>query len=63
MSFGKGKEAGSTPKGATIKAHGMIMNDDLQSDALIDLVAGALTTGLRFVDPAAAVYVCFTWRT
>lgn len=63
MALGKGKEAGSTPKGATVKAHGMILNDDLQGTALVDLVAGALSAGLRFAAAEAALYVCFTWRT
>ncbi len=63
MSFGKGKEAGSTPKGALVKAHGMILNDDLQGDALVDLVANALAAGLRAAAAECALYVCFTWRT
>jgi len=63
MSFGAGKEAGATPVGATVKAHGMILGDDARGDALIDLVAGALANARTWVRPGAAWYVCFTWRT
>jgi DNA modification methylase len=63
MAFGKGKEAGSTPKGALVKAHGMILGDDVQGDALVDLVAGALTAALPHLRKGSAAYVFFTWRT
>jgi DNA modification methylase len=63
MSFGKGREAGSTEKGATVKAHGMILNDDLQGEALIGLVAGAIGAGLQYTREGGALYVCLTWRT
>lgn len=63
MSFGKGKEAGSTKKGATVKAHGMILGDDAKGEALVDLVSGALLAARGFVRDTAAWYVCFTWRT
>ena len=38
MSYGGGRAEGSTQKGALVKAHGMIKNDDLRDDALINLV-------------------------
>jgi len=63
MSFGKGKEAGSTTKGALVKAHGMILGDDAQGDDLIDLVRGALSCAHQHTRPGGAFYVCFTWRT
>lgn len=63
MSFGKGKEAGSTAKGATVKAHGMILGDDAKGDALVDLVAGALTAAVPHLRRGSAAYVFFTWRT
>ena len=39
MSYGGGRAAGSSKKGALVKAHGMIKNDDLQGDNLVQLVA------------------------
>ncbi len=63
MSFGAGKEAGSTPKGALVKAHGMILGDDAHGDALVALVSGAIGRAREWSKPAAAVYVCLTWRT
>ena len=63
MAFGAGKEAGSTAKGATVKAHGEILGDDLEGAALIDLVAGALAAALASARDRCPVYVCLTWRT
>lgn len=63
MGFGAGKEAGSTPKGAKVKAHGVILGDEVRGEALVELVRDALTRGLEFARPGAAAYVCLTWRT
>lgn len=63
MSYGGGRAAGSTPKGARVKAHGMIKGDDLQGDSLIGLVKDALTVSVASAKKGAAYYVCFTWRT
>ena len=63
MAFGAGREAGSTPKGATVKAHGQILGDDLEGEALVALVAEALAAAKTASREGAAVYVCFTWRT
>jgi DNA modification methylase len=63
MSFGAGKEAGSTAKGAKVKAHGMILGDDVRGEDLVALVRDALQSALAFARPAAAIYVCLTWRT
>lgn len=63
MSFGAGKEAGSTAKGALVKAHGMIMNDDARGEKLVALVGDALTRAVEYSREGAAAYVCFTWRT
>lgn len=63
MSFGAGKEAGSTPKGAKVKAHGAILGDDVRGEALVDLVGAALGRAVEFAKPGAGVYVCLTWRT
>ena len=63
MSYGGGRAAGSTKKGALVKAHGMIMNDDLQGDALIALVRDAIATSSTCMKEGGALYACFTWRT
>ena len=63
MSYGGGRAAGSTPKGALVKAHGMIMNDDLQGDDLIALVRDAIATSSAAMKEGGALYACFTWRT
>lgn len=63
MSYGGGRAAGSSPKGARVKAHGMIKNDDAQGDDLVDLVRGSLQCAVAASKPGAAAYVCFTWRT
>lgn len=63
MSYGGGRAAGSTPKGALVKAHGMIMNDDLQGDNLIALVRDAIATSSAAMKEGGALYACFTWRT
>ena len=63
MSYGGGRAAGSTPRGARVKAHGMIANDDLQGEALVALVRDALGAATTRCKSGAALYVCLTWRT
>lgn len=63
MSYGGGRAAGSTKKGAKVKAHGMIKNDDLQGESLVQLVADAVYNSLSFTKEGAALYSCLTWRT
>ena len=63
MSYGGGRAAGSTPKGAKVKAHGMIKNDDLEGDNLVQLIADAIYNSLSFTKDGAALYSCLTWRT
>jgi DNA modification methylase len=63
MSYGGGRAAGSSKKGDLVKAHGMILNDDLQGDDLIGLVRDALATSISCTKPGAPLYACFTWRT
>jgi len=63
MSYGGGRAEGSTVKGALDKAHGMIKNDDLRDDSLINLVKDSLTCALIKVKKGSASYICFTWRT
>lgn len=63
MSYGGGRAAGSTKKGALVKAHGMIINDDLQGDSLIALIRDAIATSTACMKEGGALYACFTWRT
>ena len=63
MSYGGGRAAGSSPKGAKVKAHGMIINDDLQGDNLMTMVSDSISNSVISAKEGAAVYVCFTWRT
>lgn len=63
MSYGGGRAAGKTKKGAKVKAHGMIINDDLKADSLISLVRDALATAMTHSKPDVPLYACFTWRT
>jgi DNA modification methylase len=63
MSYGGGRAAGSTPKGALVKAHGMILNDDLIGNDLITLVQNAIMTSALKCKEGAGLYACFTWRT
>jgi len=46
-----------------VKAHGMILNDDLEGDDLIGLVRDALATSIAVSKQGAPLYACFTWRT
>jgi DNA modification methylase len=63
MSYGGGRAEGSTPKGALVKAHGMIKNDDLRDDALINLIKNSLSNALKKLKKGSASYICFSWRT
>lgn len=62
MSYGGGRAAGSTKKGALVKAHGMILNDDKTGDDLIALVRDALSSASASLKAGAALYVCLPWR-
>ena len=63
MSYGGGRARGSTVKGALVKAHGMIMNDDLQDEQLVDLITESIKVGTSFLTQDGSLYVCLTWRT
>jgi DNA modification methylase len=63
MSYGGGRAAGSTPKGARVKAHGMILGDDKTGDDLIGLVREAMASAVGVCKSESAKYVCFPWRT
>lgn len=67
MSYGGGRAQGDDQKfknrSGGIKAHGMILNDDLQGDDLIALVRDAIATSSAAMKEGGALYACFTWRT
>jgi len=63
MSYGGGRAAGSTPKGARVKAHGEIIGDALRGDELLQMVSDAITSTVMVQKEGAASYICFTWRT
>jgi len=63
MSYGGGRAAGSTKKGALVKAHGMIIGDDLRGKNLIQMIAEALSSAKACAKDGSAFYVCFPWRT
>ena len=63
MSYGGGRAAGSTLKGARVKAHGMILGDDKTGDDLIGLVREAMASAVGVCKSESAKYVCFPWRT
>jgi DNA modification methylase len=63
MSYGGGRAAGSTKKGAVVKAHGMILGDDKTGDDLIQLIRDALLSAVTTSKEGSSAYVCFPWRT
>lgn len=63
MSYGGGRAAGSTKKGAPLQKHGMIKGDDLKGDDLIEMIRDAVGSAISVCKSGAAKYVCFPWRT
>lgn len=67
MSYGGGRARGEHQKfkgrSGGIKAHGMILNDDLQGDSLTALVRDAIASSIACTKDGAPLYACFTWRT
>jgi DNA modification methylase len=63
MAYGGGRAEGSTKKGALVKAHGMIKNDNLKNDDLTNLVKDSLIATLLKTKKGCATYICFIWRT
>ena len=63
VSYGGGRARGSTPKGARVKAHGMILNDDLRDDDLYNLINDSVTNLLLFSKSGSPKYICFSWKT
>lgn len=68
MSYGGGRAEGrhSLDKktgGVKVKAHGMIKGDDLQGDALVNLVRESTLRLSENKKEGSPMYICFTWRT
>lgn len=63
MSYGGGRAAGSTPKGARVKAHGMILGDDFKGNDLIEMIHDAVGSAITVSKSGSSKYICFPWRT
>lgn len=68
MSYGGGRAKGDNvlnkkTGGVLIKAHGMIIGDDLKGENLINLVKDSISLFFNMKKKGGAIYVCFTWRT
>ena len=67
MSYGGGRAKGNDVKcknrSGGIKAHGPIINDDLRSDELVQLLSNALKCAVLVCKSGASKYICFPWRT
>jgi len=63
VNYGGGRAAGSTLKGARVKAHGMILNDDLKNDGLYNLIHDSIKNINLFTKKGASKYICFSWKT
>ncbi len=46
-----------------MKAHGMILGDDLRGDELIQMIADSLSSSKASAKDGASFYICFPWRT
>ena len=62
MSYGGGRSEGSSKKGDIVKAHGMILNDDLRGDELSTLLVDSLSNSKMFSKEGAPCYVCFNYK-
>ena len=63
MSYGGGRAEGSTPKGARVKAHGMILGDDFEGNDLIEMIRDAVGSAVTVSKSGSSKYICFPWRT
>jgi DNA modification methylase len=67
MSYGGGRAKGDNVsfknRSVGIKAHGMIIGDDLQGDDLLQMVSDSIGNATTLGKEGAAAYICFTWRT
>ena len=62
MSYGGGRSEGSSKKGDTVKAHGMILNDDLRGDELSTLLVDSISNSRMFSKEGSPCYVCFNYK-
>ena len=62
ISYGGGRAAGSSRKGDLVKAHGMIINDDLRGGELNTLLIDALSNSKMFSKEDAPCYVCLNYK-
>ena len=60
ISYGGGRAAGSSPKGA--KAHGEILGDDKRGDELLDLLIGSIGSLKTFSKGGSPFYVCLNYK-
>tara|TARA_A100001011_G_scaffold305777_1_gene320474 strand:- start:1847 stop:3100 length:1254 start_codon:yes stop_codon:yes gene_type:complete len=62
MSYGGGRAEGSSKKGDLVKAHGMIINDDLRGNELSNLLVDSLSNSKIAAKEEAPCYVCFNYK-
>jgi len=62
MSYGGGRAEGSSKKGDLVKAHGMIINDDLRGNELSSLLVDSLSNSKIAAKEEAPCYVCFNYK-
>jgi len=62
MSYGGGRSEGTSKKGDLVKAHGMILNDDLRGEGLSTLLNDALSNSKLFAKEGSPSYVCFNYK-
>jgi len=66
VSYGGGRAKGDHVKfkrGGGVKAHGMILNDDLKDDGLYNLIHDSIKNLNLFTKKGASKYICFSWKT
>jgi DNA modification methylase len=68
MSYGGGRARGNhslnkKTGGVKVKAHGVILGDDLRGDGLIQMITDSISASKSNAKAGAAFYVCFPWRT
>lgn len=67
MSYGGGRAKGDHSLreggGVRVKAHGMILGDDLRGEGLIEMIAESISSATLSSKDGSALYICFPWRT
>ena len=62
ISYGGGRAAGTSAKGALVKAHGEILGDDKRGDELLDLLIGSIGSLKTFSKGGSPFYVCLNYK-